>query len=397
MAEAILVLNAGSSSLKFALRAADDPDHSLLAGDIEEIGHGARFAGAKGGDPAAPPPHLPPEADHGTALSALLGWLERAAPGHRLMAAGHRVVHGGARFTAPARIDADTLRALDALAPLAPLHQPHNLAAIRAVAAAAPDLPQVACFDTAFHAGIDPVAQAFAIPRDLAAEGIRRYGFHGLSYESIAARLPDLLGPAAGGRVIVAHLGAGASLCAMRAGRSVGTTMGFTALDGLVMGTRTGAIDPGVLLHLMTEKGWDAARLTRMLYRESGLLGLSGRSADMRVLLASDDEASRFAVAVFVHRIVRETGALAAMLGGLDAFVFTGGIGEHAAPVRAAVMEGCRWLGLVPDAAANAAHGPAISAPGPVTAWVVPTDEEGAIARATARLLGLSRGRSAAS
>jgi acetate kinase len=302
-------------------------------------------------------------------------------------AAGHRVVHGGADFTAPVRVDAAVLAALDALVPLAPLHQPHNLAAIRAVSAAAPDLPQVACFDTAFHATIPAVAQAFALPRTLAAEGIRRYGFHGLSYEAIAARLPEVLGPRADGRVIVAHLGNGASLCAMRGRASVASTMGFTALDGLMMGTRTGTIDPGVLLHLMEAKGWDAARLGRLLYKESGLLGVSGLSSDMRALLASDAPEAAEAVALFVYRAVREIGSLAAALGGLDALVFTAGIGEHAAPVRAAIVAGCAWLGLTLDTAANAAGGPRISGPGPASAWVVPTDEEGVIARATARLV----------
>jgi acetate kinase len=389
MADAILVLNAGSSSLKFALRDAAAPDRRLMSGEVEELGHAATFAARDASGAALAVPALPRDASHATALAALLPWIGTAAPSVRLAAAGHRVVHGGAHYTAPARVDDAALAALDALVPLAPLHQPHNLAAIRAVAAAAPDLPQVACFDTAFHATIPPVAQAFALPRALADEGIRRYGFHGLSYEAIAQRLPALLGPAAEGRVIVAHLGNGASLCAMKGRCSQATTMGFTALDGLVMGTRTGTIDPGVLLHLMAAKGWDEPRLTRLLYKESGLLGLSGLSSDMRALLASDRPEAAFAVEVFVHRIVREIGSLAALIGGLDALVFTAGIGEHAGPVRARVMDGCRWLGIVPDETANAVDGPLISKPGPVTAWVVPTDEEGVIARRTAETLGI--------
>jgi acetate kinase len=387
MTSAILVLNAGSSSLKFALRDAAAPDRRLLAGDFEELGTAATFRARDAAGAILVVPPVDPGASHATALALLLPWLRQVMPDVSLVAAGHRVVHGGAHFTAPVVIDEGVLAALDALVPLAPLHQPHNLAAIRAVAAAAPRLPQVACFDTAFHATIAPVVQAFALPKALADEGIRRYGFHGLSYQAIANRLPALLGPVAEGRVIVAHLGNGASLCAMQGRRSMATTMGFTALDGLVMGTRSGSIDPGVLLHLMAAKGWDGAHLTRLLYRESGLLGLSGLSSDMRALLASDDEAARFAVQVFVHRVVREIGALAATIGGLDALVFTAGIGEHAAPVRAAVMEGCRWLGIVPDATANASHGPRISQAGPATAWVVPTDEEGVIAGLTATTL----------
>jgi len=389
MTAAILVLNAGSSSLKFTLRDAAAPDRRLLAGDFEELGTAATFRARDAAGAILVVPPVAPAASHAMALGLLLPWLRQVMPDVSLVAAGHRVVHGGARFTAPVVIDEGVLAALDALVPLAPLHQPHNLAAIRAVAAAAPGLSQVACFDTAFHATIAPVVQAFALPQALADEGIRRYGFHGLSYQAIADRLPALLGTVADGRVIVAHLGNGASLCALQGRRSMATTMGFTALDGLVMGTRSGSIDPGVLLHLMAAKGWDGVRLTRLLYRESGLLGLSGISSDMRALLASDDAAARFSVEVFVHRVVREIGALAATIGGLDALVFTAGIGERAAPVRAAVMEGCRWLGIVPDATANASHGPRISSAGPATAWVVPTDEEGVIAGLTTTTLSL--------
>jgi len=271
--------------------------------------------------------------------------------------------------------------------PLAPLHQPHQLAAIRAVAVAAPEVPQVACFDTAFHRSQPPVAQAFALPRDLTAKGIRRYGFHGLSYEYIASVLPRLAPDRAGGKVVIAHLGNGASMCALDQGRSVATTMGFTAVEGLPMGTRTGALDPGVVLYLIRQEGMSAAEVESLIYERSGLLGVSGLSGDMRTLLASDLPAAKEAVELFVYRIGRELGSLVAALGGLDALVFTGGIGEHAAPVRAAVCRGAGWIGVQLDEAANARGGPLISPPGSVPVWVVPTDENLMIARHTRRLL----------
>ncbi len=285
-------------------------------------------------------------------------------------------------------VNAEVLAALQALIPLVPLHQPHNLAAIEAVARHAPQLPQVACFDTAFHRSQPAVAQAFALPRRYAEEGVHRYGFHGLSYEYVAAALPAIDPRAAAGRTIVAHLGNGASMCALQGGRSVATTMGFSALDGLPMGTRCGALDPGLLLYLMDRHGLGARALEKLLYRESGLLGVSGISSDMRALLASPDPHAAEAIDLFVYRIGRELGSLAAALGGLDALVFTGGIGENAAAIRARVCRGAAWLGLDLDEAANEAGGPRISAAGSrAAAWVVPTNEELMIARHTQRLL----------
>jgi acetate kinase len=294
-------------------------------------------------------------------------------------------VHGGDLFDGPTRIDDDMLSRLDALVPLAPLHQPHNIAAIRAVAAARPELPQVACFDTAFHSTHRRLERMFALPRALYESGVRRYGFHGLSYEHVAAVLPDVVGARARGRVVAAHLGNGASLCAMSDGRSAASTMGFTALDGLMMGTRSGSVDPGVLLHLLQFGGMDVARLSTLLYQESGLLGVSGLSHDMRVLLASAE--AREAIDLYCYRITRELGSLAAMLGGLDVLVFTGGIGENAAPIRAQVCAQAQWLGVRLDAAANAGPGPVISLPeSPVDVIVVRADEERVIAAQTTRV-----------
>jgi acetate kinase len=302
----------------------------------------------------------------------------------RIAAVGHRVVHGGEHFAAPVLIDDAILDQLEKLAPLAPLHQPHNIAPIRVISRIAPDIPQVACFDTAFHRTQPPVAQLHALPRDLSATGVKRYGFHGLSYEYIASVLPGIVGDAARGRVVAAHLGNGCSMCAMRDGKSVTTTMGFTALEGLPMGTRSGAIDPGVLLYLLTERGMSVADVSDLLYHRSGLLGVSGVSNDMRKLLASNAREAAEAIELFVYRINRELGSLVAALGGIDALVFTAGIGEHAAPVRARVCESAGWLGIRLDPAANAAGGPRISAAdSPVSAWVVPTNEELMIARHT--------------
>jgi acetate kinase len=297
-------------------------------------------------------------------------------------------VHGGIAYRQPALIDDRVIANLEALVPLAPLHQPHHLAAIRAVANAAPRVPQVACFDTAFHRDQPPLAQEFALPRALTAKGIRRYGFHGLSYEYIVSVLPRIAPDCADGKLVVAHLGNGASLCAIEAGRSIATTMGFTPVDGLVMGTRTGALDPGVLLYLLHHEDMDARAVEQLIYYRSGLLGVSGLSSDMRTLLASDSPAAKEAIDLFVYRIGRELGSLAAALGGLDGLVFTGGIGEHAAEIRARVCRDASWLGIVLDAAANAAGGPRISAPGAAaSAWVVPTDENLMVARHTRRLL----------
>jgi acetate kinase len=389
--KALLVLNAGSSSLKFGVFAAERADaKALMAGQIDAIGEAPRLIARKGNErfdehlPSTTPDACPQEA----AMAWLLAWLKERLDALELVAAGHRVVHGGTHFSAPVRIDEAVLAELEALVPLAPLHQPHNLRGIRSLAAQLPALPQVACFDTAFHCTQELRASTFALPRKLTDEGVRRYGFHGLSYEYVAGQLPDLLGERAEGRVVVAHLGAGASLCAMRARRSVATTMGFTALDGLMMATRPGSLDPGVLLYLMEHKRMDAAAITRLLYHESGLAGVSGISADMRVLLGSDEPAAAEAVELYCYRLTRELGSLMAALGGLDAIVFTAGVGEHSAPVRARVCELMAWAGVAIDAGRNAGHGPRIETDdSAVAVAVVPTNEESVIARATREVL----------
>jgi acetate kinase len=327
--------------------------------------------------------------EHSDALDYLVPYLSAEIADANLRGVGHRVVHGGLAFGAPVRVDAEVVSALEALAPLAPLHQPHNLAPIKLLLERAPRLPQVACFDTAFHRTNPPLAQRFALPRALHEEGVRRYGFHGLSYEYIAGVLEEYDERAAAGRTVVLHLGNGASMCALQAGRSVTTTTGFTAVEGLPMGTRSGSLDPGVILHLIAQRGMSVAQVEQLIYNESGLLGVSGVSSDMRTLLASDEPDARLAVDLFAYRIGRELGSLAAALGGLDAIVFTAGIGEHAAPLRERVCRGAKWLGVELDEAANAAHGPRIStATSAVSAWVIPTDEELLVARHTARLLG---------
>lgn len=393
MVDAVLVLNAGSSSLKFTLYALDAAGAPAprLDGKVEELTGAARFSAADA-DGATVAEHAwdgaPP--GHVGALEFLFGWLRVQAADARLVGVGHRVVHGGVDHVAPTLVDAALLDALEALAPLAPLHQPHNLLPIRAIAARDPDLPQVACFDTAFHAAAPEVAQAFALPEDVTARGVRRYGFHGLSYEYVASALPALDPALAAGRVVVLHLGNGASGCAISAGRSVASTMGFTALDGLMMGTRCGALDPGVVLYLMQSLGMDAAAIEDLLYKRSGLLGVSGLSSDMRAILESDAPRSRFALELYAYRIGREIGSLAAALGGIDGVVFTAGIGENAAPVRALIAERAAWLGLALDPEANAVRGGArriSAAASPVAAWVVPTDEELMIARHTLTVL----------
>ncbi len=366
MGGAVLALNAGSSSIKFALFAVRGTEEPVLLskGQVEGIGTAPHFTAQDPAGAVLEERRWPGGADHGTVLQALLAWIQ-AQPGcEALVAAGHRVVHGGRDFTAPVRLTGDVVAALDRLTPLAPLHQPHSLAPIRALMALRPELAQVACFDTAFHHTMPPVATRFALPRAFEDEGVRRYGFHGLSYEYIARALRQASPGLARGRVIVAHLGNGASLCAMRDGVSVDTTMGFTALDGLVMGTRCGTIDAGVVLYLLQQKGLGADEVEALLYRQSGLLGVSGLSSDMRVLVGSREARARDAIELFVFRIARETAALAASLGGLDGFVFTGGIGEHSAEIRALVTERLRWMGTL-------------------DIRVIPTDEEAMIARHT--------------
>lgn len=386
---AIVVLNAGSSSIKFcAFRRAAGGLERELRGQVAGLGAAPRLTATRGATTVADRELSADPMTHADALDVLLEFLRGELKDQNILGVGHRVVHGGLEFMAPTRVDAGVLERLERYVPLAPLHQPHNLSAIRRMLERLPGVPQVACFDTAFHRTIPEVAQLFALPPRFAAAGIRRYGFHGLSYEYIASVLPSLDGRAARGRTVVFHLGNGASMCALAGGHSVATTMGFTAVDGLPMGTRVGALDPGVLLFMFDELGMSVREVERLLYRESGLLGMSGLSSDMRELLASDAPAARLAVDVFVYRARRELGSLAAALGGLDAVVFTAGIGENQAEVRRRVCEGTGWLGLEIDAAANARHGPCISAAGSrTTAWVVATDEETMIARHVLRLL----------
>ena len=389
MGSPILVLNSGSSSIKFALCAALSKSQAQLQGTIAELGGTPAFSARDhAGNTLAG--QLPPVAlNHESALAWLFSWLRDHHDG-QFAGAGHRVVHGGEHFTEPALINANVYAALEQLVPLAPLHQPHNLAAIRALMTLQPDLPQVACFDTAFHRTQDTLAQSFALPREFTASGIKRYGFHGLSYEHIAGVLPQHLAERADGRVIVAHLGNGASLCAMRNCKSVATTMGFTALDGLMMGTRCGSIDPGVMLYLMRDKAMSHDQIEDLLYRRSGLVGVSGLSSDMRELLASSSPEAKQAVDLFCYRAVREIGSLIAALGGLDALVFTAGIGEGAHEVRARICNGLGWLGLEIDDAANRAHHTTINnAQSRVVVCVIPTNEEGVIARHTAAVLRL--------
>ncbi|MDV2987515.1 UNVERIFIED_CONTAM: acetate/propionate family kinase [Methylobacteriaceae bacterium AG10] len=378
---AILVLNAGSSSVKFALFAAGTLQ-PLCRGGIEGIGGRARFGGAVGAQAHLFEGGLPEDSRHEAATHWLLDRIRRA-DGIALCAAGHRIVHGGPDFSAPVVIDEAVMTALEALIPLAPAHQPHNLAAIRAVRSAWPDLPQVACFDTAFHRTMPRLAQIFAIPHELTDQGLVRYGFHGLSYQHVADVLPGIAGERAKGRVIVAHLGHGASLCALHEGRSVATTMGFTALDGLMMGMRCGAIDAGLVLHLIEQRGMAPSEVSEILNRRSGLLGVSGLSNDARTLLASDDPRAAEALALFAYRVVREAGSMMAAMGGLDAFVFTAGIGERSAQIRSAIAEGLAWTGLRLDAARNAAHDTRISADdATIPVYVISADEELPIARA---------------
>lgn len=376
----LLTLNAGSSSIKFAVF---DGGQVQLSGLVEGLGVVPRL---RVGDEAW---HgLPAGSTHDGALTAILD--ELRARGHdRITAIGHRIVHGGTQFEHPVLVDDAVLAGIEALVPLAPLHQPHNLAGVRAAARAFPGVPQVVCFDTAFHRTMPDVHQRFALPQALHDRGIRRYGFHGLSYEFIAGRLAELAPALARGRVVVAHLGNGASMCGMVQGRSVATTMSFSPLDGLPSGTRCGRIDAAAVLHLIAREGQSVAEVERLLTRESGWLGLSGLTSDMRTLLASEAAAPKLTIDHLVEQILRELAGLAAALRGLDALVFTGGIGENAASLRARVLDGAQWLGLQLDAEANARGPGCISRPGsPVAAWVLRTDEEAVIARHTARCVG---------
>ncbi|HQR19305.1 MAG TPA: acetate/propionate family kinase [Burkholderiaceae bacterium] len=389
--QAIVVLNAGSSSVKFSVFFRRGGELVLrLRGQIEGLFNRPHFiakdpAGATAGEKSWPENT---KLGHDGALAHLFAFLRERADGAQLVGVGHRVVHGGMRYTQPVRVDAALLEALDRFVPLAPLHQPHNLAAIRAVMQRVPDVPQVACFDTAFHRTNPELSQMFALPYELHEEGVRRYGFHGLSYEYIASALPRVDAQAAQGRTVVLHLGNGASMCALQGGRSVASTMGFTAVDGLPMGTRTGNLDPGVVLYLIDERGMDARAVEKLLYQQSGLLGVSGIASDMRTLLASGEPRAKLAIDLFVYRISRELGSLAAALGGLDAIVFTAGVGENSPEIRAQVCTAARWLGVDLDAAANAAGGPRISTTASrVGAWTLPTNEELMIARHTERLL----------
>jgi acetate kinase len=391
MFDLLLVVNAGSSSLKFSAYRVDGGTlEVLVSGVIEELGYAARFRArdARGEPIAAQAWPAEPPLGHAGAIDFLTGWLREHAGDARLIGVGHRVVHGGIDHVAPVHVDEAVVGRLQTLVPLAPLHQPHNLLPIRLIAERQPGLPQVACFDTAFHRAAPPVSQAYALPAHITDRGVRRFGFHGLSYEYIASRLGEVDPRAASGKTVVLHLGNGASMCAIDHGRSVASSMGFTAVDGLPMGTRSGALDPGLMLYLMDELKMDARAIEALIYQQSGLLGVSGISSDMRTLAESADPRAAAAIELFVYRIGRELGSLAAALGGLDAIVFTAGIGENSAPIREAVCRGAGWLGVVLDPAANAAGGPRISAAtSRTTAWVIPTNEELMIARHTLALL----------
>jgi acetate kinase len=385
----ILTLNAGSSSVKFSVWHCESRTElsELFRGDFENIGTAPHLkVRVPGGDTIADKEFGKDGAEltHENLLDELFRWITRQHGERTLNAIGHRIVHGGTGFTAPVCIDDEVMEKLSKLVPLAPLHQPHNLSGIRACARLMPGVPQVACFDTAFHHTMGPLARRLGLPRAYDEEGVRRYGFHGLSYEFIAQRLRAIAPELARGRVIVAHLGNGASLCAMRDGRSIDTTMGFTALDGLLMGTRPGTLDPGAVTYLMREHALGAAEIEDVLYRRSGLAGVSGISGDMRTLLASHDPHAREAVDLFIFRAAREIGALTASLGGLDGVVFTAGIGEHSAEIRARICARCAWLGILLDEHPNAAAEPRITARASrVDVFVIPTDEERMIAEHT--------------
>jgi acetate kinase len=388
-----LVLNAGSSSLKFCVfRRPETRQWQLDAkGQIEGIGTSPRLSVKDGAGARIADDSLDTTVSDGRkAVDALAAWLHAKYSGGKVLGVGHRVVHGGSRFVSPTIVNQETLAQLRELIPFAPLHQPYNLAAIEEVFERLPGVPQVACFDTSFHCGHSAVAALVPLPRDLCRSGLQRYGFHGLSYEYIASILPEVAPETARGRVIVAHLGSGASLCALKEGKSVDNSLGFTALDGLCMGTRPGAVDPGVVLYLFQGLGLSAKEVETILYKKSGLLGISGISNDMRDLVDRKEPEARLAVDYFVYRAAKEIGALAAVLGGVDGLVFTAGIGENSVEIRRRICESCAWLGLKLDAAANASRGPRIStSQSKVSTWVIPTNEEIMIARHTGTLLGI--------
>lgn len=389
----ILTINAGSSSIKFALFPLAHPisPEAEVSGQIDGIGAESTklIAKNRAGDRIADQTLSGERVTHDQAFDALLNWFTGSHNDWEIVAVGHRVVHGGDHYSAPIAIDAHVLEKLSSYVPLAPLHQPHNVAGIRALQALLPRVPQIACFDTAFHRSQPDVAQIFGLPRSITAEGVKRYGFHGLSYEYIARALPQH-SRRADGRVVVAHLGNGASMAAMVNRKCVATTLGFSTIDGLVMGTRCGNLDPGVVLHLMETKNLSVKDMTRMLYKESGLLGVSGISQDMRTLLSSDKPEAQEAVNLFCYRIARELGSLAAAAGGLDALVFTGGIGEHAAEVRRRVCLLSDWLGIRLNPEANARHDLHIGAGNSsVDVLVIPTNEEWMMAHHAQTLLAL--------
>ncbi|MDJ0858098.1 MAG: acetate/propionate family kinase [Dinoroseobacter sp.] len=387
MKKALLTLNAGSSSLKFALFDADFGNNVLASGQVDRIGPEGvlRLKRADGAVAALPPGSL---RTHEEALQTVIGVLRSEFEGLEVVAVGHRVVHGGTKYEAPVRLEPETVTSLEAFSPFAPLHQPHNLAGVRAAFAAFPGAPQVACFDTAFHRQHPFVNDTFALPREYFRKGVRRYGFHGLSYEFIAGELQRIDPVLASGRVVVAHLGNGASMCALQGGRSIASTMGFSALDGLPMGTRCGQLDPGVMLYLMTEEGLDAQAISDLLYKKSGLLGLSGVSNDMRTLEASQSPHAREAIDYYTFRIRRELGAMVAALEGLDGLVFCGGVGENSARIRAEVCDAMAWFGISLASKANDQNAQVISdASSRVRVMVIPTNEELVIARATTSII----------
>ena len=383
MSQSILALNAGSSSVKFALYDLGSSDGQLLVSrGTLDLGDAPRLTARAADGTVQYDRQFTADAPDGAGIAEILRLVKGELGGRKLICIGHRIVHGGNKFSKPVRLTPATIEALERLTALAPLHQPRSLAPVRAIAALQPDLPQVGCFDTAFHHTIDPLVRRFALPQKYEREGLRRYGFHGLSYEYIAGRLSEISPALAAKRTIVAHLGNGASLCAVREGKSVDTTMGFSALDGLVMGTRCGAIDPGVLLYFLLERGMAADELQTMLYERSGLLGVSGISGDMRMLEASSDPRAREAIELFAFRAAREAAALANTMGGFECLVFTAGIGERSSSIRKSMCEKLTWLGVALDELANDAHAEIVSRPdSKVEVRVIATDEENVIAR----------------